>query len=161
MSHIIRHTFVFGAVAGALAIAACGSDDPEPQGGGGDDSGNGGTAETMSTGSGASTGTGTSAECGPAGVNQDDPCEVCIATSCTQQALACCQQPGCLDVVRCAAEKGCGGIDCYAPDKCQAEIDAAGLDVAQNYAAPLGECALASCAEACGQTGGGGAGGGM
>ncbi len=159
MKHGIRHIFVFASVAAALAIAACGSEAPEPGGSGDEDPGAGGAAATMSTGAGESTGSGTSQACGPASVNQDDPCEVCIATSCTQQALACCQQPGCLEVVRCAAETGCGGIDCYAPDKCQAEIDAAGIDVAQTYAVPLGECALESCAEACGQTGSGGAGG--
>ena len=92
-------------------------------------------------------------QCNASGVNQDDPCELCIAQECTVEALACCQQPGCLDVVRCAAETECGGIDCYAPDKCQAEIDAAGLDVAQEYAQPLGDCALANCADACGQAG--------
>jgi hypothetical protein len=96
--------------------------------------------------------------CGVGSIDMNDPCEVCVATSCTMQALACCQQPGCLDIVRCAQEKGCSGIDCYAPETCKDVIDkAGGPAVATMYAKPLGDCALASCKDKCG--GGGGAGG--
>jgi hypothetical protein len=112
------------------------------------DEGNGSeTGENSDSGSGNDSG----GQCNAGGVNQDDPCELCIAQECTVEALACCQQPGCLDVVRCAADTECGGIDCYAPDKCKTEIDAAGLDVAQEYAQPLGDCALTNCADACDQ----------
>jgi hypothetical protein len=134
------------------AFAACGGDGGEDVGDGESASNEGAGAGVAEGGSDASgsTGSGTQGlECGPSSINQDDPCELCIGTKCTAEALACCEQDGCLDVVFCAAENGCNGIDCYAPDKCQAEIDAAGLEVATTYAQAMGDCALAECAMEC------------
>lgn len=131
-----------------LTLTACGGGDPEPVGDGESASEEGEGTE----GSGGESTTTTDdppAECGPASINQDDPCEVCIGTKCTAEALACCEQEGCLDVVFCAAANECNGIDCYAPDMCQAEIDAAGLEVATTYAQPLGDCALVECEMEC------------
>jgi hypothetical protein len=165
MASIIRNAALTLTFSLAL-VAACGGDaDVENDTGEGGDDGTSSTGDTSSSGSGdTSSSTGASGQqnaCGPDSVNQDDPCEMCIATQCTAEALACCQAPGCLDVVLCAAEKGCGGVDCYTPDKCQEEIDAAGIDVASNEATALGECALENCAMECGQeeAGTGGAGG--
>ena len=136
----------------AMGLVACGGGDGSgTEGSGASDggTGTGSSSSSSSTGSGTSTGSSSSEECGPSSVNQDDPCEVCIAQSCTSEALACCQAPGCLDVVYCAAETGCNGIECYADDKCKAEIDAAGLDVAQSQAQTLGDCAIANCEMEC------------
>ena len=133
------------------AFAACGGDGGEDVGDGESASNEGeGTEQTDDDDGGTTSNNGGGGlECGPASINQDDACEVCIGTKCTAEALACCEQDGCLDVVFCAAANDCDGIDCYAPDKCQAEIDAAGLDVATTYAQPLGDCALSECATEC------------
>jgi hypothetical protein len=135
------------------AFAACGGDDGgEDLGGqgsaskGGQSDDDGGSSEGGST---SSSNNGTTEACGPSAINQDDACEMCIATSCTAAAIECCEHDGCLDVVFCAAENACNGIDCYAPDMCQDEIDAAGLDVATNYAQALGDCALTECEAEC------------
>jgi len=130
-------------------FAACGGD-------GGEDVGDGESASNEGDGTGGddsgdppTSSSSGGMECGPTSINQDDPCEVCIGTKCTAAALACCEQEGCLDVVFCAAANECNGIDCYSPDKCQEEIDAAGLEVATTYAQPLGDCALSECAMEC------------
>jgi hypothetical protein len=149
----------WGVVAVAVMIGAACSGDAEQEpatSAGGAAPGSGGGGSSSSQDEGGSSG---GSECGAGAVNFDDPCEVCIATECTAEALACCEHEGCLEVVRCAAENGCSGVDCYAPDKCQAEIDAAGIDVASEYAAALGECAMASCQMQCLPEGGGGSGG--
>ena len=132
------------------AFAACGGDGGEDVGDG-ESASNEGEGEVEDDGgeTNSSNNNNASAECGPASINQDDACEVCIGTKCTAEALACCEKEGCLDVVFCAAANECNGIDCYAPDKCQAEIDAAGLEVATTYAQPLGDCALTECATEC------------
>lgn len=150
-------------------VAACGGDvEPETdtdtetgEGAGSAEGKTSGDASSSSSGDTSSTGASMGQNaCGADDVNADDECELCIATKCTAEALACCQAPGCLDVVRCAAEKGCGGIDCYSPEMCQAEIDTAGIDVASNEATALGECALAECAVECDQEDAGGDDGG-
>ena len=152
----IRST-IFGLGLSLALIAACGGDtdvppetgdeSEDPSSAGSDDGG-----DTAQDGGSSDDGGGSSSQnaCGADAVNMDDPCEVCIASQCTAEALACCQQPGCLDVVYCAAEHGCDGVDCYTPDKCQTEIDAAGVEVAMNEATDLGACAVESCATECG-----------
>jgi hypothetical protein len=154
MASMIRNA-VLGVTFSLAMVAACGGDTDVEQGGEGGDDATSSTGDTSSSGSGdtsSSSGDQTQQNaCGADDVNQEDACEVCIATQCTAEALACCQAPGCLDVVRCAAEKGCDGINCYTPENCQAEIDLAGLDVAQGEATELGACALETCAVECGQ----------
>jgi len=147
-----------GTVALVLSAAACGGSavDESAKGAGCGAPGvtssttttaTGGTSESDSTTSGNTSGT-----CTAGAVNMDDLCEVCVVKSCTQEALACCQHEGCLDVIACAQKTGCDGVNCYAPDTCQKEIDAAGgPSVALEFASPLGECALGNCADACGQ----------
>ncbi len=152
----------------AVALAACGG---TAVGGDSDDTSGGTTGETSGTTSsatttgggttGGSTGgsTGGGQQCGPGSVDMDDPCEVCVLENCAPEALACCQQEGCLDIIACAQETGCSGIDCYTPETCQSAIDAAGgPTIATQYAQPLGECALTSCTEKCGGAGAGGGG---
>jgi hypothetical protein len=150
---------VVAGLAGLAMASACGDEvEPAPEEAGSGGSATGATPEGGSGNEGGSQGF--TDECGPGAINQEDPCELCIASQCTAEALACCMHEGCLDVVRCAAENGCSGIDCYAPEKCQAEIDAAGIDVAQEYAAALGACAVESCQTECLPEGAGGAGAG-
>ena len=135
-------------LAAATLWAACGGSTVEEEGTGQDASkakGDNGSSSSSSS----SSSSGEVDQCGPEAVDQTDDCEMCIATQCTDAAYDCCSQPGCLEVVRCAAEMGCNGIECYAPDKCQSEIDAAGIDVAMNYAQALGDCAIASCPAEC------------
>lgn len=163
MAHLIQHALFSVSLSLAL-VGACGGDTDvqSPDGSGGADasSSTGDTSGSTGSGdSGASTGSGEQNACGIDSIDMADPCETCIASQCTAEALACCQAPGCLEVVRCAADKGCDGVSCYSPEMCQAEIDAAGIDVASNQATALGACALSSCATECGQDGGGGAGG--
>ena len=157
-----RKTISLATLFGALVLVACGTEAPDD---GDSDLGQGsesGTETGDGTGDGSGSGDGTPSgdgvgdgtsdggpSCGPSSVDPNDACEICIATKCTLEALACCEQEGCLEVVRCAAASGCSGIDCYAPDKCQAEIDAAGIDVAQSFAQPLGDCAIAQCETEC------------
>ena len=108
------------------------------------------TGSTTSTGSGSTSSGGGGDQCGPGSINSSDACEVCVATKCTAEALACCQQTGCLDIVFCAQETGCDGIACYSPDTCQEVIDnAGGPGVALNFAQPLGDCAIESCSAEC------------
>jgi len=121
---------------GLATMLACG-DDVEKEG---DDDDSTTTTTTTTTGT---------EQCGPAMINQDDACEVCMGNKCAAETLACCEAPGCLEVVYCAAESGCNGVDCYTPDKCQAEIDAAGLEAAMNLAQPMGDCAIAQCPDEC------------
>lgn len=164
MAHLIQHT-VLGVSLSLALVAACGGDTdvqgPDGSGGAAASASSGDTSGSTGSGdTGASTGSGEQNACGIDSIDMADPCETCIASQCTAEALACCQAPGCLDVVRCAAEKGCDGVSCYAPEMCQAEIDAAGIDVASNQATALGACALSACAMECGQEEGeGGAGG--
>jgi hypothetical protein len=87
--------------------------------------------------------------CGSEPVDPADACIGCVARRCPGQALACCNQPGCIDVVRCAQKHKCSSIDCFQPDKCKKEIDAAGIDVALEHAKPLGECAALHCSAEC------------
>lgn len=160
----------FVMLAAGMATVACGD-----SGSGGSSAGGGGSGATGSgaAGSGAagpgSTGPGTGGgmECGPGSIDMNDACEVCAGNNCTAEALACCEKPGCLDVIACVQMTMCdtenpvGPNGCYTPENCQAEIDVAGLDVAMGEATALGECAAANCATECGLGGAGGAGGGM
>ncbi len=125
--------------------AACGGSTVEEEGTGQKAN----TSKGDSNGSSSSSSSGQVDACGPEAVDQSNDCEVCIASVCTQEAYACCQHDGCLDVVYCGAAKGCNGIECYAPDMCQAEIDAAGIDVAMDFAQALGDCAIANCPAEC------------
>ena len=149
-------------IAWACLLAGCGGTaETADQGAGGaaaglEESADSTTSAASSTSSGGeddrSASGGGSDSCTAASVNMDDPCEVCVVTSCTAEALACCKTSGCLDIVACAQETGCSGVDCYQPDTCQSVIDASGgVEVAIGYAAPLGECAVANCAAECGQ----------
>jgi hypothetical protein len=115
------------------------------------DGGAGGTDQGNKSGQGSSVNTGSEGTSGDeCSIDTADPCEVCVATSCAAEALACCKQPGCLDIVQCGREKLCSGIDCYQEDTCKAVIDAAGGPaVALEFASPLGDCAIAACADAC------------
>ena len=91
-------------------------------------------------------------QCGPGSVDESDPCEACVVQNCMIEAYECCMQDGCLELVDCAREHSCNGVDCYSPDKCQAEIDAAGgAQWAMAYAMPLADCATTHCADTCGQ----------
>ena len=133
-------------------------------GGCGDDS-----ATTATTGNNATSSS--SASAGPGGgagmcdesqINQDDACEVCAYDECQETLKACCEQPGCLDIIECALETGCSEdpdpLACYKPETCQQVIDdAGGIGVATMYASPLGDCVGEKCV-GCG-TGGGGGGG--
>lgn len=148
----------------ALAAGACGGTAVDESGLGaggaaGESSASGtvGVTGATSAGSGvpsgaATTTSGGGGKCTAGAVNMDNPCEVCVVTSCTQEALACCQHEGCLGIIACAQMTGCTGIDCYTPDMCQKEIDAAGgPGVALEFAGPLGTCAIESCGKICGQ----------
>ena len=146
-SWLLRSTAVISA--SCLFFAACGGDVSES-----DDSADGQDDVTTNddsetTGGGNNNTGGEEGTCGVGAVNAEDACELCIASQCTTEALACCEQEGCLDVVRCAADSGCNGYDCYAPDMCQAEIDAAGIEVATTYAQALGDCAIEKCEVEC------------
>lgn len=144
------------------AASACSGTTDDQAGAGGStadasqSASSGGTTDgssSVSTGSGdtSSTTSGGSGKCTAASVNMDDPCEVCVVTSCTAESVACCEQEGCLDIIACAQATGCSGVDCYTPETCQKVIDeAGGVAIAVNFAAPLGECALANCATECG-----------
>ncbi|MBM4359226.1 MAG: hypothetical protein FJ096_14070 [Deltaproteobacteria bacterium] len=152
-------------VVAASGAVACGGTTADESGSGGasadmgqtssasSGSGSSGSGESA-TGGGTGATSGGGAQCTAASVNMDDPCEVCVVTSCTAEALACCQNEGCLDIVACAQETGCSGADCYQPETCQKVIDdAGGIQIAVGYAAPLGECAFENCATECGQGG--------
>ena len=114
----------------------------------------GSSGSGTSTSGGAETSGGESSggnSCGPSSVNKDDPCEVCVVSNCAMLALACCNKTGCMDIIDCAQETQCDGIECYSTDTCKDVIDAAGgADIALNYAQPLGDCALEKCAAECG-----------
>lgn len=143
-----------GAYTGCASEVSPGDSDTEDDGSSAsnESSGSGQSSNDGSSTSGGSTGSGTQ-ECGASNIDPDDPCEVCVATSCTTEALNCCNQEGCLDIISCAQETGCDGIDCYSPDTCQAVIDAAGgPSIAVEYAQPLGDCALSKCEAECGDT---------
>jgi hypothetical protein len=136
----------------ALLVAACAADESvaPSDDGGGDESSSSTGSSSGGEGNGSSSAAGGDAQCGPGSVSQDDPCEVCVVEQCATEAYACCMQEGCLDIIDCARQTGCDGINCYSPDACQNEIDAAGgPGVATQYAMPLGDCAASKCTEAC------------
>jgi hypothetical protein len=130
------------------ALAGCGADvvDDEGAGGAGVSEGHGSNDGTVSSSS-----SGMTEECGPSTIDTSDPCETCAAIACMQEALDCCNSPGCLDIVDCGREKDCNGIDCYSEDKCKAEIDAAGgIGDAATNAMILADCSAVACADECG-----------
>ncbi len=132
-----------------IGAAACAGDTtgPAPEDHQGHDADNKGSDDKSDQ---SSSSGGDGAECGPGSINMADACEVCILEECTTEAYDCCMQDGCLDIIDCARETQCGGIDCYAPEKCQEEIDAAGgPTVGTTYAMPLGDCAASKCAADC------------
>jgi hypothetical protein len=127
-------------------------DDPGPTKADHPDDGQGG--QGGSSGAGAPEDDGLSrrpgeATCDTSGIDPKDDCSLCVASKCTDEAIACCQKPGCLDVVLCIQETGCL-LDCYQPDKCKDAIDASGgLFGAIAHAGPLALCAALACPLEC------------
>ena len=164
-------------VVGLVGAFGCGDSGSSGGGNGGSNSGGdggGGSSPTSSSGSAGSTGSAGGDVCGPAGIDMNDACEVCAGTKCTESALACCEKPGCLDIVRCVQDTECdpdmqaGPPGCYNlgdpanPGLCQDEMDTAGVVVALGEASTFGDCVIANCSAECGiMAGTGGAGGGM
>ena len=146
--------FAVVAVAGlavCTALSGCGVDVVDEEGGAGGAGTSQGQGSHDTTSGSSTSSSGISEECGPSTVDQDDPCETCAAIKCMAEALACCETPGCLDIIDCGLEKGCNGIDCYADDMCKAEIDAAGgIGDATNNALVLVDCSSMNCAAECG-----------
>jgi hypothetical protein len=129
--------------------------------------GTGGTTSTTSTtsttaagpGSASSVGSSSSGgpcECGngctatptpecPFDVN--DPYEVCVAVVCEPEKMQCCAFDGCLELVACARETGCEGLECYQEETCMAEIDALGGITGEGVSAAqsLADCAFPQC----------------
>ncbi len=166
-------------LAAGMASLGCGDSGSGGSGTGAGGSGSGASGSGAS-GSGAagpgSTGPGTGAggvmECGPGGIDMNDPCEVCAATNCTEAALACCEQTnaaaamgkmGCLDIIACVQETGCNSEAPMDPDGClqpspvgcNETIMDAGIAVALGEASALGDCVTMQCATECGIGGAG------
>ena len=177
-SFSLKLVVVVAALGAAAFAQACGSDEDDGSGGSGASGTTDGTGATGNEGSGATgnTGGGTGATGGGAPENLscpadpgDDACLICAQTNCAAEVMACCDQDaeaaamgklGCYDVVACARESGCSGMDCLTV--CEAEISGAGADVALGLAQPLGDCIVNAvdtgmCPDC---MGGGGAGGG-
>ena len=133
------------------ALSGCGADvvDEEGVGGAGMSGGHGSNDGADSSNSTSSSGM--TEQCGPSTVDTSDPCESCAAIACMQEALDCCNAPGCLEIVDCGREKGCNGIDCYSEENCKDVIDAAGgIGEAATNALILAECSEVACADECG-----------
>jgi len=164
-----------------MAPAGCGSDEDDDASGG---SGASGTADNTgaSGATGGATGSGGSSSSGAGGANEnvdcpapgtEDACQKCAQDNCADEVAACCMQDdaasamgkkGCYDVVDCARETGCSdAASCLGP--CGDDISGAGITVAQDLAAPLGECVIAAveagnCPDCVPPGGAGGGGGG-
>lgn len=50
-------------------------------------------------------------------------CQTCLFESCSGQFLQCLQDIGCIEIIACAQQAGCQGIDCYDPNTCKKVID--------------------------------------
>ncbi|MBW2456386.1 MAG: hypothetical protein JRI68_17835 [Deltaproteobacteria bacterium] len=132
-------------------LSGCGVEVVDEEGGAGGAGTSDGQGSHDTTSGSSTSSSGMSEECGPSSVDTDDPCETCAAIQCMDEALACCNTPGCLDIIDCGREKGCSGIDCYADDKCKDVIDGAGgLGDATNNAMILADCSAMSCPDECG-----------
>jgi hypothetical protein len=133
------------------ASVACGVAAPEKgAGGGAGGSGSSTAGPTTTTGSGKADGT-SKGQCTAADIDPENACEMCVVKNCTKEAKACCDHKGCLDIIDCGKKTGCSDVDCYKPETCQKQIDAAGgIGVALQLAKPLGDCALKSCKTECG-----------
>jgi hypothetical protein len=59
------------------------------------------------------------------------PCEKCACTACFDAMVACYVHGGCPDILHCANQTGCTGVDCYQPSTCQSVID--------RWGGPLGD----------------------
>jgi hypothetical protein len=156
------------AAVGASVSAGCGGDDT---GSGGTTASSGTTTAattgtttgttSASSGSGGSGGSGGAGgagvcECGdtcmatpPAGClfDPNDPIDVCAADVCEAEATACCDIPGCLELVACVRETECVSFDCYMPETCKAETDTLGGVTSDGVVAAqaLGDCAVPAC----------------
>jgi hypothetical protein len=108
------------------------------------------TATTSGAGGAAATTTG---EGGAGGVAEciaqaQSRCETCLCADCFQAYGDCIGDFGCPRILECMDVSGCSGIDCYAPETCQAVIDRFGgpAGASANYVIDLIECAVgASC----------------
>lgn len=152
-----------------FAVAGCDDGGSGGSGGSGASGGSGGSG--ASGGSGGSGGaTTTDTDTGTAGSGggttdftacegkfegQSADCQGCVQSSCADTLIACCETDGCAEIVSCAREAGCGGIECYTangmPGPCAAVIDGAGgpVGAAAGAAQDFGGCAQMQCTEAC------------
>lgn len=145
-----------GMALGVVALTACGDSSSSSGGGGesgeGTDTGLVGTTApqgTSTTTTSTSTGAGGGSQGGECaskfaaqGANQ--ACADCTMQNCATEAKACCDAAGCTDVINCAAEKKCTGLDCYQDATCKTQIDAAGGPTGAGVAAAqeFGTCVL-------------------
>jgi polyhydroxybutyrate depolymerase len=89
----------------------------------------------------------------PSPDNYLEACTACLCENCLQETNACLTEPGCVDIVSCAADTG-DKLDtyCRANKKCKAVIDgvlggAGGTAKAKAFA--WANCRAANCAESC------------
>jgi hypothetical protein len=83
-----------------------------------------------------------------------DACQACTCGNCLLELNDCRAAAGCYDIVQCAGTVQCSGMDCYAPDTCQEELDGVpgGLGGASAGAATaLSDCTTANCPADCPQ----------
>ncbi|MBV1861893.1 MAG: hypothetical protein KUG77_25960 [Nannocystaceae bacterium] len=161
----MRRRFTFAVV---LVAVACGAHDEDgaSHGGGMDPSasatgilsstsgGSSSSSATATSTSSSSVSSGDTAEPGTTGESTADPglcpafdelsvaCLECASEACASAFDACCGDPGCAPVAACAMRTGCVHFECYDPDVCQTEIDAAGgpMSASIGLAAGWGEC---------------------
>ncbi len=152
---------------GTLVAMGCG--DSETTNATGGSSAGGSNTGGSNTGGSNTGGSGGDGMCMPT-----DACERCAATECQTEALACCGQDGCNELVRCV------GVECQdaadqmtcALAECGPEVNAALASGGIDNATALGECLTPAlempmgadcqaCADEFGTGGAGGAGGSM
>ncbi len=140
-----------GGAGGTAGSGGSGGSGASGGGGSGGDTGSGGATGSTTSGSGTIDFT----KCEGKFPGQDPACQECAQSKCAESLVACCAADGCAEVVTCAVESGCDGINCYTdngmPGPCAAVIDMYGGPVGEGVAAAqdFGGCAQTSCMTEC------------
>jgi hypothetical protein len=150
----------------AVANVGCDGDGNNSGGSGGADGGSGGSGGGAMTGGGGSGGDTGGAMTGGGGaggapdftvcdgkfMNQSAECQTCVQDACADSLIACCETMGCPEIIQCARDNNCSGVDCYlgmggAPGPCKDLIDGVGGPTGDGATAAqdFGGCAVPAC----------------
>ncbi|WAS96455.1 hypothetical protein [Nannocystis punicea] len=84
-----------------------------------------------------------------AAVHPGDPCGECACTKCLDEMQACQKDAGCKAIRDCAAEAGCGGIDCLGPCGDVIQMNGGPFGPSGMLAQEIGTCVDMQCQGQC------------